>query len=865
MFRSLLPCSTLLLLSPVAYAALQQDTGAPPVRFARDVQPLLAERCFPCHGPDAQERKAGLRLDRADGVDGAYRSRKGRTAIRPTQPEQSELLRRVTTDDPDKAMPPEDSHKKRLDASEVATLRRWIADGAEYEQHWSFVAPVATPVPALRPQHAEWSSPIDRFVLRKLEAHGLEPNRPADRRTLIRRLSFDLTGLPPTRDEIRAFLDDRSNTAYEKLVDRLLAKPQYGEHMARYWLDLVRFADTNGIHHDHFRDMSPYRDWVIRAFRDNVPYDRFVIDQIAGDLHPDPSDEQRIASGFHRLHLIIDAGTALPEESFTRNVIDRVTAVGTAFLGLTVQCAVCHDHKYDPIEQRDFYGLYAFFNNLDGKPETGGRSGPDFRRGVQPPYLTFPSDEQSQELKRVAEAIEATQKKLAQLKARQDTAREGDERGFEAPVARAEAHFDPVVRASRAAASAAVATAEDFTARKAAAERKEIAAGREKATTRLKELRREHNRIRTTIPAAMVMKERAEPRPAHLLIRGQYDKPGAEVARATPAFLPTLASSTEIPSRMDLALWLVSPEHPLTARVFVNRIWQQFFGVGLVKTAEDFGTQGEWPSHPDLLDHLALSFVQSGWNIKALVRRIALSATYRQSSIASGSAYAMDPENRLLARGPRHRLDAEMIRDAALATSGLLNAKMFGKSVKPPQPAGLWKAVALPDSYPRTHVADEGDAVYRRSVYTFWKRGLPPPQMTLFDAPTREACIARRERTNTPMQALLLLNEQQSLDAARAIAMRVLQLGPDSTTEERIAWLYETITSRLPDPLESEALTTLQEDLQRQYEEQPALARKLCNGLVEDSAADGLPHTRLASWIVLASTIYNLDITKTKG
>ncbi|MCA8969663.1 MAG: PSD1 domain-containing protein [Planctomycetes bacterium] len=815
--RVILLFSLLIFLSPslTAAARLQHNAPAPPVRFDRDVQPLLAERCFACHGPDAQERKAKLRLDRPDGADGAYRSRKGKAAIRPGDPTASAVIERVTTDDPEKAMPPADSHKERLDAGEVETLRRWIAEGAAYRQHWSFVTPRAPALPDLREDHPAWTDPIDRFVLHELRKNELAPSAPADRRTLIRRVSFDLTGLPPTREEIRAFLTDTSLDAYASLVDRLLERPQYGEHMARYWLDLVRFADTNGIHHDHFRDMSPYRDWVIRAFQDNLPYDRFVVDQVAGDLHPDASDEQRIASGFHRLHLIIDVGTALPEESFARNVVDRVTAFGTAFLGLTVQCAVCHDHKFDPIEQREFFGLYAFFNNLDGAPETGGRSGPDFRRGVQKPYLSFPSDEQKSELARIADAGVVEGCKIALLVHERDT------------------------EAARA----------------------ELTALREATATRLKKLQQERDRILTLVPAAMIMKERSEPRPAHILIRGQYDKPGAEVARNTPAFLPPLPPSEGVPTRMDLARWLVSPQHPLTARAFVNRVWQQFFGVGVVKTSEDLGTQGEWPSHPELLDHLAVSFVESGWDVKALVRRIVLSQTYRQSSVATPDAYRRDPENRLLARGPRFRLDAEMIRDAALMTSGLLNPTMFGKSVKPPQPAGLWKAVTLPDSYPRTHEADAGDAVYRRSVYTFWKRGLPPPQMTLFDAPTRESCIARRERTNTPMQALLLLNEHQSLDAARAIATKAIELHPEARSEDCMAWLYETITSCVPDAEESTTLMTLLEDLQRRYSEQPGLARSLCPPQLPSSVS----HAHLASWIVIASTIYNLDITRTKG
>ncbi|MEK6237601.1 MAG: DUF1549 and DUF1553 domain-containing protein, partial [Planctomycetales bacterium] len=453
------------------------------------------------------------------------------------------------------------------------------------------------------------------------------------------------------------FLDDDSPEAYAKLVDRLLEKKAYGEHMARYWADLVRLADTNGMHKDFYRNFSTYRSWLIRAFNDNLKFDDFVKFQLAGDLHPEPSPDQLVASGFNRLHLIIDRGTALPEESHHKNVLDRVQAFGTVFLGLTVHCGQCHEHKYDPISQKEFYQLYAFFNNFDGAPETRGAP----KGGIQEPSI-------------------------------------------------------------------AVAAAE----------------GQQKA---------------------MVMKERGTTKPTHVLLRGAYDSPGELVERNTPAFLPPLKPREGVYTRMDLAEWLVDPRHPLTARVAVNRFWQQFFGMGLVKTADDFGAQGEWPSHPGLLDALAVSFVESGWDVKQLVRAMVLSSAYRQSSDAEPGDYAGDPENRLLARGSRYRMDAEMIRDQILFLSGKLNRKMYGPSVKPPQPPGLWKAVSM--AAPFTYVADKGDSIYRRSFYTYWRRALPPPQMTLMNAPSREFCTARRERTNTPLQALLLMNEQEFFKAAK--------------------------------------------------------------------------------------------------
>ena len=816
----LLLAAAILLSSPPAQASPQANPQAP-VRFNREVRPLLADRCFHCHGPDEHRRKAKLRLDRAAGDDGAYRVRKGVAAIQPGSLEGSAIWYRLTTKDPDEAMPPRESHKKALNAAEVDLIRRWILEGAEYEPHWAFLPPQPPPLPEASPGTDDaWSrAPIDRFVLRKLRATGLQPSPLADRRTLIRRATFDLTGLPPTRDEIATFLADGAADAYEHLVDRLLAKPQYGEHMARYWLDLVRFADTNGIHHDHYREMSPYRDWVIRAFNDNLPFDRFVVDQIAGDLHPEPTTDQLIASGFNRLHLIIDVGTALPEESLARNVTDRVTAIGTAFLGLTVQCAVCHDHKYDPIRQRDFYQLYAFFNNLDAAPETGGRSGTDFQRGLQDPYINLPSEAQAKQLAEAEARLHVADELVGFLKGAKEKAADEVQR---------KAVDDELARIDK--------------------ERKQRVARRDAVVM--------------AIPAAMVMKERADPRPAHVFLRGAYDRPGERVERDTPAFLPPLrpAGGDAPPTRMDLAQWLVAPQHPLTARVTVNRFWQQFFGTGLVETAEDFGTQGAWPSHPDLLDHLATSFVASGWDVKALVRRIVTSETYRQSAIAPTAAFARDPNNRLLARGSRFRMDAEMIRDQVLASSGLLNPTLYGKSVKPPQPDGIWEAVTLPSSFPRTYTPDTGDAIYRRSVYTFWKRALPPPQMSLFNAPTRESCTARRERTNTPLQALLLWNEREYLKAARHLAHETLRAGAKETATQRLTAVYETITSLLPDADETAALLATVKDLQAAYTEDPTLAQQLCEGL---DLAPGVSPAELAAWTMVVSAIYNLDITKT--
>jgi hypothetical protein len=610
--------------------------------------------------------------------------------------------------------------------------------------------------------------------------------------------------------ELRAFLADESPGAYEKLVDLLLSRKQYGEHMARYWLDLVRFADTNGMHKDFYRNNIAYRDWVIRAFNGNLGYDDFVRYQLAGDLYDQPDSDQLAATGFHRLHLIIDRGTALPEESFFKNVTDRVTSVGTAFMGMTVQCASCHEHKYDPLTQKDFYSLFAFFNNIDAQSETnGGEKG-----GLQPPFTQLGTPGEQAELKDIDARLAILNPKVEQAK----------------KIALAEKDPEkkkPLMQAAR-----------------------ELVAQKNPLTRRRTQLDK-------TMIKAMVMKERGEVRKTHVMKRGRYDDPGEEVTRDTPAFLPPLKKKGEVASRMDLAEWFVSRENPLTARVAVNRFWQQIFGVGLVKTSEDLGAQGEVPSHPELLEHLTVSFLESGWDIKALMKQIVMSRTYRQSSVADSGQFRKDSENRLLSRGSRFRLDAEMIRDQILATSGLLSGEMYGKSVKPPQPDGLWKAVTM---IGERFKADSGEDIYRRSIYTYWKRGMPPPQLTILNAPIRDTCIARRERTNTPSQALLLLNENEYLKAARHLARKLITQETPRTGDP-LAVAYETITSRLPDPKERALLELLVKDLEKSYLENPKLTEELCAGVTLNTAGE---RATLAAWTVLLNTLYNMDITKTR-
>lgn len=778
--------------------AVAAGSASAEISFNQDIRPILSKKCIACHGPDGEKRDGNLRLDVPDGKYGAHRIYDGSQAIKPGDLEGSEVWRRIISDDANDMMPPPTSHFKTLDEKERELVRQWILEGAEYEDFWAFVPPRQAEVPITQKQ--DWAAdPIDSFILSKLESEGLEPSPEADRRTLIRRLTLDLTGLPPTLADIDAFLSDESANAYEKVVDRLLRSPHYGEHMARYWLDLVRFADTNGMHHDHYREMTPYRDWVIRSFNENLPFDDFTRYQIAGDLFEKPTHDQLIASGFNRLHLIIDVGTALPEESHFKNVVDRVSSVGTAFMGLTMQCAVCHDHKYDPITQKDFFSMFAFFNNFDGTPETGRRNTFDFKRGLQKPYLELPSEEQKA-------ALAEIQSELAQLESNLRAAKESDE-----------------------------------------------------LKKQVKAKQRERDNLLLDIPATLIMRERKDIRPAHIAIRGSYDAPGEVVPRDTPGFLPPLSKEGEIASRMDLANWLTSSENPLTARVTVNRLWQQIFGTGLVKTSEDFGAQGEWPSHPKLLDHLALQFEQSGWDVKALIRSFVMTKTYRQSSKATAEQFNNDKDNRMLARSSRYRYDAEVIRDQILTISGRLSTTMFGKSVKPPQPDGLWEIVSMPLSYPRTYKVDEGEGSRRRSLYTFWKRSFAPPQLSIFDAPSRESCISRRERTNTPLQALVLMNEQQYFEAAKQATFELLQ-SSETDDARRVSTLYETVTSHLPGESTLSHLMSGLEGFREHFAENPDAAKELAAAY----SSTGEEQIDFAAWTMVVHTLLNLDTTKTR-
>jgi len=1034
--------------------------------YNRDVKPVLSDKCFACHGPDKAKQKAGLRLDIPEAAYAELPENPGKVAIDPGSLRGSELFHRILSADPGYMMPSPESHLK-LSAREKAVLVKWIQQGAEYKPHWAFVKPEETPVPEPEKKGYTIHNPIDNFIIHRLEQEGLTPSKEADRELLLRRLSLDLTGLPPTLPEIDAFLKDQSPDAYEKQVDRLLRSPHYGEQMATDWLDIARFADSHGYTVDRLRDMSPYRDWVIQAFNRNLPYDKFIQWQLAGDLMPHPTKEMIIATAFNRNHPQNMEGGIIEEEFQTEYVVDRTNTFGEAFLAISTGCARCHDHKYDPISQKNYYELFSFFNNVK---EAGQISWDD---ALPTPTLMLPGKEKEQVLAYLRKRVEEQEQQVAQAKAAAATAFEkwaqaGSYKKLAAeriPQAGLQAHYTldnaafrnsvhpgqagAMKRETGQAGDAPVfkphnngralvlngdtwldlgttgifRRSEPFSIgiwvnipadleegvifHKSLAERlynfrgyhlylkdgrlevnmahtapsnaitrvtrmpvprdrwiqltltydgSSRAAGlqlyqdgeRLPLQTTMDQLTKDilftigqqpglqiggwwrgigfkggqaddvlvYNRVltpyeikiiagkarwadiagaapeqlppmawqalqeyycaavdpgmlkaraaltemRTTladstehVPELMVMQEMPVPRKTHILLRGNYDAPGPEVFPNTPeAILPF---SEKLPkNRYGLALWLTDERNPLTARVEVNRLWQHFFGTGLVKTAADFGNQGEMPSHPELLDWLAISFRKSGWDVKRLCKQIVMSATYRQDSRASRQVQEKDPENRLLSHGPANRLSAEMIRDNALMASGLINLQTGGKSIKPYQPEGLWEIN-------NTHyVPDTGRAVYRRSLYVVVKRSVPNPTLATFDAPSRTYCVARRQQTNTPLQALVTLNDPTFIEASRVLGEQMCKAG---NNRQAIADTYRKLTGRRPSPKEVELLTALRNREQQRFRKHPAKAKGwLHTG--QYTVDKNLDPALIAANTVVANTILNSDAALTK-
>lgn len=949
------PALTLILCLPLL------TLSAAPVGYNREVRPVLSDHCFACHGPDAANRKAGLRLDQPGDWD------------------REEFIRRILTTDPDEVMPPPKAHKA-LSASQQQILRRWIEEGSRYESHWSFVPPVkATP-----------STGIDDFIRAALPARGLHPAPRADQTTLVRRVALDLTGLPPTLEEQQRFAPPDS---YEAMVDHFLAKPAFGEHMAVAWLDAARYADTNGYQVDRDRELWPWRDWVVRAFNANLPFDRFTIEQLAGDLLPGATLDQRIATGFHRNHMFNEEGGIIAEEFLAEYTADRVETTAAVWLGQTFNCCRCHDHKFDPFTQRDFYAMKAFFHNV---PERGvGIYGNPVRTNA-PPFLKLPSPElearinslngrlkdvEEHQKRFTSEDLEPWAQRLAQtsidwqilppvkatggdqppriegdavvvgpqetrpndlsLTLRLPTAKLTGLR-IECATADASASFQwselriPHARAralepaflnlldndrrTRSPLSISpgkpvqalfelegelaggeltltlgvenaggstrwrvfvttaprellvpdslVAVAKTPAASRSPQDQKLLTGFRlsqlpeyRRLSDEAVALRREIAAAEGEIPTTLVMEEQKDPRPTFVLLRGAYDKPGERVAPATPAVLPKPAA--DVPgNRLGLARWLVAPENPLTARVTVNRFWQQLFGAGLVRSSEDFGSQGDLPSHPELLDWLAVTFRESGWDVKGLLKLLVMSETYRQSSRCPDDAAAReaDPANVWLARASRHRLPAEVIRDQALAASGLLVGKMGGPAVKPYHPPGLYEQVVAQRDNPKaTYQQGTGEDLHRRSLYTYWKRSVPHPGMLLFDAPFREVCAMRRTRSNTPLQALNLMNDPTYVESARFLALRMIGEG-GATPESRVAHGCRLVLARPPAPAEKAVLLAALQRALSDFGRDPASATEFLSVGEKKTVAPASP-AEVAAYTLLASTLLNLDET----
>jgi hypothetical protein len=857
-------CSRLALASAFGLALVLSGSlvsAAPPkhVNYSRDIRPILSNTCYKCHGPDEKQRKAGLRLDTKEGACAKLES--GEVAVVPGSSAKSAIIQRLISHDADVRMPPADSGKT-VTPEQIDLIKRWIDQGAEFHGHWAFLQPQHPPAPPV--QHPELArNPIDRFILARLDEEGLAPSPEADKPALIRRVSLDLTGLPPTLAEVDRFVADNSSDAYDKVVNRLLDSPQYGEQMTRYWLDAARYGDSHGMHLDNERSIWPYRDWLIHSFNSNEPFDRFAVEQLAGDLLPHATIDQRVATGFSRCNVTTGEGGAIDEEFYCRYAIDRVATTGTVFLGLTLGCCVCHDHKFDPVTQREFYQLFGYFGSLSERAMDGNALLP-------PPTLSLgpPKDEQKvAQLKAEIAALETTVKQkfalfddpanIASLEPRQqawerEAAKDG--RGLPRPIRRLLA----IPMAKRMARQKR--TLREYYIRYIFSRSRSVF---DPLNEKLAADRKELIAAEATAPSTLVMQDMPKPRDIYVLIRGAYDRKGAKVLPDVPAAIGPRLPKDAPPNRLSLANWIVDSRNPLTARVTVNRFWQQYFGTGLVKTAEDFGAQGEWPSHPELLDWLATEFIQSGWDVKHIQRLIVTSATYRQSSHVSEELAQRDPENRLLARGSRFRLDAEGVRDMALAVSGLLVDTIGGKSVKPYQPPGLWEAISYTSSNTAHFVKDKGDSLYRRTMYTFWKRTSPPPSLITFDAPSREECTVRRGRTNTPLQALVLMNDDQYVEAARHLAARMIHEG-GATPIERIVFAFRLATSRRPTVDEIAVFTRLYDEQKAAYANNAEAAERLIH--VGDSPADTTVDAReLAAWSIVANVILNLDETITKG
>ncbi len=737
------------------------------VSYNFHIRPIFSDKCFKCHGPDISKQQAGLRFDLPESAFGPLRETKGAFAIVPGKPEESEMFKRISSTDSSYQMPTPESHLGVLSEYEIALIKKWIEQGAKYEKHWAFTKPKKAPLPKVELKDRA-KNEIDYFILSKLEEKGLDPNAEADKENLLKRVSFDLTGLPPTENMMDKFMADNSANAYETMVDALLNTPQYGEKMAVPWLDVARYSDSYGYQDDNVRTQWAWRDWVIHAFNKNLSYNEFLTWQIAGDMLPNANKEEILATGFFRNHKYTEEGGIIEEEYRVEYILDKTKTFGKGILGLTVECAQCHDHKYDPISQKDYYQLFAMFNNTK---ETGFEGDISQSKPAKKPVLTI----ENEDVKGILYFVN-----------KQDTG---------------EVYVS-------------------------------------------------------------VMGEKDTLRPTYILKRGVYDQHGPEVQAAALKSVLLYDTINKPRNRLSLAEWTVSKENPLTARVFVNRVWQEIFGRGLVKTSGDFGMQGELPTHPELLDWLAVDFMEHGWDIKRLMKQIVMSATYRQSSKVLEKSLKLDPENIYLSRSPRLRLKAEFVRDIVLASSGLLVKTIGGPSVKPYQPKGLWEMATSGRGQLATYKQDKGESLYRRGMYTFIKLTVPPPSMILFDASNRDQCEVRRIQTNTPLQALMMMNDPTVLEASRVFAQRLLE--EKSTGDEKLKKAFRRIICRQPNTKEMAILKDYYAEQLNQF-----TGKKLDAALTikvgEYGTNDKLDVNTTAALMKVISMIYNMEEAITKS
>lgn len=823
--------------------------GTPALDFNRDIRPILAENCFYCHGQDANKRQADLRLDVRDAAIESG-------AIAPNDPHGSELVARIQSADRDQQMPPPKSNR-RLSPEQKQRLERWIEEGAHYAPHWAFVAPVRPAEPTVR--KAAWArNLIDRFVLAKLEAEGMSPSPEADRSTLIKRLSIDLTGLPPTPEEVDAFVADGDPDAYEKLVDRLLASPHHGERMVLPWLDAARYADSNGFQQDGDTWQWIWRDWLVKALNDDMPFDQLTIRLLAGDLLPGATTEDRIASGFNRNHLLNGEGGAIAEEQRFVNLFDRIDTTATTWLGLTMACAQCHDHKFDPMTQKDYYSLLDAFNRV---PESGTPQFFSSRIRVAAPFVELPTAENTARVAEFEAKIKAAE---AEAKPVADHAFEGWRLGIFADGKPAEGKGLPaaladVLRKPEASRDDKEKQSLEAGLRKHFDEKVRPAlAARLPVLARAGEIRKQLNDYRgDQLPRVMIMSD-ANPRPTAILVRGEYLTPGEKVSFATPAFLPPVPAGAPA-NRLGIARWLVMPEHPLTARVQVNRMWQHYFGAGIVKTSEDFGVQGEYPVHGELLDWLAVEFRARGWSMKAIHRLIVTSATYRQSSRATPEHRARDIDNRLYARASRFRMPSPLLRDWAMASSGLIDPRIGGRPVYPYQPGDIWEALAITKERDFTYPASTGKDLYRRSLYTFWRRTVGPANM--FDASNRQTCRVRSAITSTPLHALTTLNDPTWVEAARTLAEQSMKAS--GSLDDRLTHAFRRVLGRKPTKGDLAILRRAHETQASIYARDEAAARAFLS-VGESKRDEALNATEHAALSAVCLAILNLDEALTR-